>query len=364
MLKLKKNLVEKINNISQLKELHTYLQHAIELEHATIPVYLTGLFSIKQDTNEQARKVMLSVVIEEMLHMSIACNVLNAIGGSPAINQPKFVPTFPGPLPMDVGEDRGLQASLNPLTKDQVLNVFMAIEEPEHPLFKPQGLAPAGPPDGDEYSTIGEFYAAIVSKIKELNGTISGGIFTGDQSKQLVNAQWFPPTELFPITDETSADAGIQLIVEQGEGSESSPLDPEKQPAHYYRFAEIYYGHKLIADPSVECGWSFTGEPVPLDEDNIYNLLPNAKASDYKKGTRARRYADQTNYTYSSLLNALHQTFNGDPAYIDKAMGLMYELRLTVQKMVTINLTQDMMNKELDGDYVAAPPFEYVNTNI
>lgn len=358
MLKLQKNIVEQVRQVTTVQELRTYLQNAIELEHATIPVYLTGLFSIKQGTNDAARKIVLSVVIEEMLHMSIACNVLNAVGGAPAINNPNFVPTFPGPLPMGVGEDRGLIASLKPLTKDHIWDVFMSIEEPENPIdlnTKIEAAAPTAEEEEDGYATIGEYYEAIIIKMKELNGSTPGGIFTGDPAKQLVNTQWFPADELFAITDEASAEKGINLIVEQGEGSSKSPLDPECQPAHYYRFAEIYFGNKLVRDDSNPAGWAFKGEPVPLDEDNIYNLTPNAKASDYKEGTTARRYADQTNYTYSSLLNALHDTFNGNPGNIDKAMGLMYELRLQVQKMVTINV---------GNGFVAAPPFQYVGVNV
>ena len=39
------------------------------------------------------------VVIEEMLHMTIAANVLNAVGGHPAIDRPDFVPNYPQDLP-------------------------------------------------------------------------------------------------------------------------------------------------------------------------------------------------------------------------------------------------------------------------
>jgi hypothetical protein len=39
------------------------------------------------------------VVIEEMLHMTIAANVLNAVGGHPAIDRPDFVPNYPEDLP-------------------------------------------------------------------------------------------------------------------------------------------------------------------------------------------------------------------------------------------------------------------------
>ena len=34
-----------------------------------------------------------------MLHMTIACNVLNAVGGQPAIDRAGFVPDYPMILP-------------------------------------------------------------------------------------------------------------------------------------------------------------------------------------------------------------------------------------------------------------------------
>src|SRR5262249_46804282 len=78
------------------------LQSAIELEHATIPTYLYAVYSIRPGSNTEIQKLILSVVIEEMLHMSLACNILNAIDGSPCIDTPDFIPTYPGPLPGSV----------------------------------------------------------------------------------------------------------------------------------------------------------------------------------------------------------------------------------------------------------------------
>src|SRR2546421_835393 len=58
---------------------------AVELEHATIPTYLYALYSLQPGGNLKIQSLVRSVVWEEMLHMSLACNVLNAIGGSPVI---------------------------------------------------------------------------------------------------------------------------------------------------------------------------------------------------------------------------------------------------------------------------------------
>ena len=39
-------------------DLYQYLQSAIELEHATIPPYLTALFSIAPNTNQAAAQII------------------------------------------------------------------------------------------------------------------------------------------------------------------------------------------------------------------------------------------------------------------------------------------------------------------
>ena len=81
--------------IKTLDELKAHLQKAIEVEHSTIPPYLCALYSIKDGHNQEAAQIIKSVVLEEMLHMILAANVLNAIGGEPILTHPKFVPKYP-----------------------------------------------------------------------------------------------------------------------------------------------------------------------------------------------------------------------------------------------------------------------------
>src|ERR1700759_1622945 len=97
MIALKPELFQDLNGT--LDGLKSALQNAIELEHATIPPYLYALYSIRQDTNAEIAALIKSVVVQEMLHMAIDCNVLNAIGGHPRIDDPRFVPKYPGHLP-------------------------------------------------------------------------------------------------------------------------------------------------------------------------------------------------------------------------------------------------------------------------
>lgn len=68
--------------IKTVENLHFYLKQALRLEHATIPPYLTALYSIKPGKNVDAFHIIRQVAVEEMLHLSLVSNVLNAVGGS------------------------------------------------------------------------------------------------------------------------------------------------------------------------------------------------------------------------------------------------------------------------------------------
>jgi len=347
MLKIQRSIISQVRAATTAFDLHEHLQKAIQLEHSTIPPYLTALYSIKKGTNIEIAHILRSVLIEEMLHMAIAANTLNAIGGEPRINTPAFIPTYPGPLPMNIGD--GLQVGLEPLSLELLQKVFMRIEEPENPIDFPIKAAVALDA-GPEYATIGEFYQAILDKIQELGERI----FIGHPARQVVNPRWFPLTELFPVRNPEEATRALTLIVEQGEGTSVSPLARPngRELAHYYRFSEIVNGRRLKPDPHEAKGFSYSGEPLHLDTAGIWNLLPNARATSFPENTQARFYADQFNATYTRLLTALHETFNGRPEWLDRCMGIMYELRLVADKLVSLQA-------EPDSPYQAAPPFEY-----
>jgi len=348
MLKIRAGIVRAIQTAQSEFDLHAHVQAALQLEHSTIPPYLTAYFSIKPGQMPEIAGVLRSVFVEEMLHMAIAANLLNALGGQPQINVPGFVPAYPGPLPMGIGADpagAGLIVGLAPLSKPLVNDVFMQIEEPEDPIVFPVEALAAAPPT---FATIGQFYRAISQKIQELGEHI----FSGDPARQVVNDAWFPGNQLFAIRTVSDAVNAIGIIVEQGEGTAQSPLDPEGDLAHYYRFAEIFFGKRLIPKPGAPNGFAYAGAPIPFDPTGVWNIVSNAKASQFAAGSRARLLADQFNLSYSRLLNALHTTFNGTPDALDHAMGLMYETEVTAGRLVA---TRD----EVTG-LQAAPPFEYV----
>src|SRR4051812_519291 len=78
--------------ITTVDSLRRHLQWAIEVEHGTLPPYLCALYSMKDGANDEAAEVVHSVFMEEMLHLTMAANILNAVGGRPVIDAPSLLP--------------------------------------------------------------------------------------------------------------------------------------------------------------------------------------------------------------------------------------------------------------------------------
>ncbi|HSE19178.1 MAG TPA: ferritin-like protein [Pyrinomonadaceae bacterium] len=339
MIKLRPEIISGIRSAATADELGVYLQNAIMLEHSTIPPYLTAMFSLRTGTNAQIARQIHEIVIEEMLHMAIAANILIAIGGYPAINVPDFVPKYPGPLPMNIGD---LQVGIEAFSIDLVKNTFMAIEEPEHPIpIKTVELETV------QYATIGQFYDAIKDQIQELGPSIFVKPYA---PPQVVSPKWFGD-RLFVITDPYTACKAIDLIKLEGEGTSESPFASPGDPAHFYRFGEIAAGRRIIKTPD---GFAYGGAPILFEPSGVWPLRANCKIADFADGTHARTRIEAFAYNYSALLNSLHNAFNGDPALLDTAIGVMYDLRTSAVALMETD-TGDSSGQTV------GPSFEYVD---
>ena len=346
MIKLDPRILTGIRSAKSAAELHYYLQEAIKLEHSTIPPYLTAMFSLKPGVNHTIAALIHSIVIEEMLHMTIAANILIAIGGTPEINKKGFVPDYPGPLPMGIGD---LIVGIEGFSIPLVQNSFMAIEEPEDPIHiePPPMLAAAAQP---QYATIGQFYDAIQKQIMELGQPI---FVKKTAPPQVVNNYWFPPTKLFPIIGPESACEAIEIIKTEGEGTSTSPFQSGHDPAHYYKFGEIVNGRRIIRTPT---GFAYAGEAVLFDPAGAWPLKPNCKIADFPVGTQARTRIERFAYSYSTLLNSLQETFNGSPDRLKAAIGMMYDLRVFAVSLMETDAGTG------DGSTVG-PSYEYVDVS-
>jgi hypothetical protein len=322
--------------IRNLADLQGALQDAIWLEHSTIPPYLTAYFTLSgtSDAVKYARRIIKDIVVEEMLHMTLASNVLNAIGGAPQINLSDFIPKYPGPLPMAIAG--GVEVHLKRYSHDLVRDVFMQIEEPETPLEIPIRVARlaamAAPPQ-----TIGEFYAAIRRQIVDLGEDI----FKGDPGRQVVTGL-FAPGEEFAVRNVETALLAIETIVEQGEGTPKSPLDLQKDVAHYYRFQELEKGMKLVEDPSSPLKVSFDpNQPIVIDDTtDVIQMVDDPQCVTIDPADqRAAQLSDECDAVYSRMLNALHEGFNGKPDKVGDAIGTMFEFKNGAGELLQQQLT-------------------------
>lgn len=297
------------------------LQSAIELEHATLPLYLTSLWSIK-DHSSCAAKILRSVALEEMSHMGLACNLLTTIGGVPRIDDPAFVPTYPGPLPGHINPD--LVLCLQRLTVDAAAQ-YMEVERPS-----PSGEASAD--SGGEYPTIGAFYGAVQAHFDRLDPEC----FTGDH--QQISAVGHG---VFAINSLADATAAITLIKDEGEGASYTPYDGEGHEfAHFYKFGEIRYGRSLIR---VGGGWEFEGDPIPMPETWPMATIPHGGYPDV---------SIDFDRAYTKLLRDLHAAWRPG-GNIATAVDSMFRLE---------ELARALMQTEIPGHGGATygPSWRYV----
>ena len=346
MIALEASLLEGLDSPHGIRQA---LQTAVQLEHATLPPYLYALYSLKPGVNDAIGNLIRSVVFEEMTHMTLACNLLNAIGGAPIIDRPGFIPTYPGPLPG--GVDAGLTVGLAPFSKGVVQSVFMEIEEPEFPNHFP--VRPAATPT---QTTIGMFYATLLAAIEDAGESLFA---TTPRNPQVTDV--FARFGVIAIDGVATARQAIDTIVDQGEGTSEDPMDSiggESEPAHYYRFAEIFHGKTLVATgapptaPVLE-RYAYAGAAIPFDPDGVQpaRTNPTEATLPIPPGVPNPRLACRTfNYTYTSLLKSLHTTFNGVPKAIGPAIGLMESLKQQAIALMAIPLG--------DGTN-AGPSFEY-----
>jgi len=111
-----------------LHRLRQHLQTALEIEHATIPTYLTALATIKDNYNTEVQDIFRQILIQEMLHLGVAANLLNAVGGEPVLFSENFIPLYPTRLPGGLMPQ--LQVPIEKCSVALIADIFMAIEQP------------------------------------------------------------------------------------------------------------------------------------------------------------------------------------------------------------------------------------------
>ena len=291
--------------------LRTSLQTAVELEWATLPLYLTSLYTIKSGANSQGEIRVFNVSLQEMIHFGQANNLLISVGGVPIINA-STAPSYPTKgLPGGVLQN--LPISLKKLSIDHVYNTFMGVEIPRN-------SSAVYPPVINDLYTIGAFYNEILSCMKDLGNQI----FANASLDKQVVFPWLPSRGvLYQVDNLEVAEMAINEIIDQGEGT--SPVDPvdvlSNQYAHYYKFEEIVCQRGLI--PVGNMRYAYQGNPVPFNATGVYNMVDNPGKNTIPPNTECYNATREFNAKYVTLMKMLEETFTENPSLIGDAVSYM-----------------------------------------
>lgn len=345
------------------ENLEAAIQQAIQLEQATIPVYLYSYYSInrawsqdeseKPGTSSGLRKqikadmkaagivsasditeeliqklsvdiqvyanksaaLIMSVAIEEMLHMALSSNVKQSLFGAPDLYNSLSALDFPVDLP---GHEPELPLPLMQFCPEWLVTALRV----ESPLpYKPD---PNLKSKVVTFYTIGDFYAMIEDCVRKNFSDPSA--YNTTRPQLLPNRNYYFPNsintvyydrqhcphfasaddsgDLVHVRDMDTALHAMDIVVEQGEGHQGSNHldengnpqcdkvdwdnlkaadydDPKKQElSHYMKFLEAYcLGQKHIK--------KFEEYGLDFEKYFIYNFPANPKtnAKDLKKGS-------------------------------------------------------------------------------
>lgn len=296
------------------EQLVYWLHEAAEIEHNLMCCYLYAAFSLKRAdsrwTPAQAeavarwRRVVHGVALEEMTHLCLVGNLMNALGAQAHFNRPVF-PIGTGPYPAD------FVIRLAPFCQATIEH-FKFLERPvaavlaDAPAFEPRQryrrTMPAGrlSPGARDYATVGELYATLATALDAFAAAHGeAALFLGSPKRQ-VDASLAPLPGVIAITDLASAQRAIETIVTQGEGA-----GDEEGDSHFCRFSVLgdELAAMLAADPAFEPAWPAATNPVmntPLDETDRVHVTHAVNA----------RWLDIGNALYTTSLRCLLQGFD------------------------------------------------------
>jgi CDGSH-type Zn-finger protein/uncharacterized Fe-S cluster protein YjdI len=260
------------------------LSEAAELEHGLMCCYLYTAFSIgrrceRRYPAEQAaaiarwRAEITDIARDEMVHLALVSNLLNAVGAAPHLLRPNF-PVTPGYHPA------GIRVSLAPFSLATIQH-FVYLERPDDVIeregegFAGRSYARIGHagrlvPSGQDYATLGDLYRWIrdgLAHLVDVHG--EAGVFCGDPRLQVTSSEIGLPG-VIAVVDLASAARAIDTIVTQGEGAPSCPGN-----SHYSRFSAIRRELEAIlaADPGFAPAAGVAHNPVMRQPANPEGLV-------------------------------------------------------------------------------------------
>ena len=320
---------------SAVEYAHHLLQVCIEIEHSTIPLYLTAAYSML-DEGSWAHGVVRGIAIEEMLHLTDVANVQNAIGGAPLIDSPTFVPEFPARIPLI-----NITSNIAPFSPQQT-KTFEMIEREAH-----------------GHQSIFSTYTFLVRLLNHLCDRFGeSAVFSGDPARQ-VAVMSHGGERSRVVRRLADAVAALEGVADQGSGCPTegrTGLNVSAGPlggglAHFARFTEILEGREYAPHDTVATGP--TGRLRPTEWARVRNFAPNPKVDDFAQGSRAHTLSLAFAQAYTRLLAALHHVFNGAPSAFSATVHQMSALGVMATELMR---TSDPRNSSLG----IGPAWQYI----
>jgi hypothetical protein len=344
----------------QKDELFPLLQTAMELELSTIPPYFTALVSIHPGANRVSATLIRSVMMEEMLHMTLVGNLVSSLGGTVRLGR-ENMPGYPLRMNFDgkTFKDRQFDVNLEAFSP-AAINTFLQIELPTELATRMKARREFTEIDIPGI-TIGAFYDEVIARLKRMCDEFGeAAVFTGNPALQ-VNPQFYWGSGGSPviITTFDTAREALEEIIEQGEGGGASVFDPDEHYAdtqydlaHYFRFNEIALGRRYQPGDTPDA--PPTGQPIEVDYGAVYPIKRNPASADYAPGSRLATLNDEFNRKYTVMLGEIAQAFNGTPhALYDAIINGMHALTPIAGEMMALPIDGEA------GGAHGAPSFEW-----
>jgi len=306
--------------------LKKHLQTAVILELYTIPLYLFGWYSINKvepGGSLDPKDVIITIAIDEMLHLALSGNILTAIGGSPKLydpGNPSLIPQYPNKLFYQDKVDLSLRAATKPNT-----DTFVQVEAPYPPRREPYPAPPNPLPD---YHSIGEFYEAVKTNLIELDPDFGS-----------VDRQFSPNDgvhhDVYTIPDLTTAKTAIDKIVTDGEGtSEEAAMADDNN--HWKKFI------KLRDDTTIQ--W------------DCYSVKQDPQTERDYKDKKFYRVARTFDATFCFLLLTMETLWTISSSDDNRA-----RITSTFRPIMHVlsPLADFLVKEQFDANTVAAPSFDF-----
>ncbi len=329
-----------------IHDVQSMLQTAIGVEFGTLPPYLYALYSIKPEMNPEPYRRFRAVALQEMIHMCLASNILNAIGGKPSLNPLKYPSTLPGDIGPEGGKPLMIQLyAFSQEAADQGMKIEEPVDPPKFPI-----KAALAVEEGPKAVTIGEFYAELDRYLS----TLPPGAWQSGRN-QITDDQFFPG-QIYAVNGYEDAKRAISEIVSEGEGTSEgtqyNPLDFQHELAHYFRFGEVFY-NKVLTKADTPEGYQWGPGELGVNWDGKYPAIDNPAQWDFSKEPPAARQAQVTcNTAYTATIKLLQQALTGEDGALGQAVRAMFDLRLAALHALTV---------PLNNGRVAGPAFLYLS---